>query len=165
MWEHQSPCYKCFRRAQTGAFTSWQPKEDTVKYRVLKEISLLTLAQAGPKGCKEFLCAWEDLQDYMVRNGRKTGWFINKGDGKEESNFVLLIKWAEEDPKRIAWLIEKGFIEREEPELRACPFHSGDRQVFTEYNSGFYVKCNFCEARGPLCEKQEDAISGWNRRA
>ena len=85
-----------------------------MKYRVLKEISLLTIAQAGPKGCKEFSTEWKLLIEAMGQMGWVVDWSIYSPvtDAPLIRDFI---SWAEVFPKRIAWLIEKGFIEKVEP--------------------------------------------------
>jgi len=92
-------------------YNFWQPKEEdkVKKYNMVKKINLLLIAQAGPKDCGQFKGDWEDLNDYMQRNGRKTGWWVGPGDEKDRT-FMLLIEFAERDPERIKWLTDNGFI-------------------------------------------------------
>ena len=137
-----------------------------MKYRVLKNISLLSIAQAGPKDCFEFESAFDSLTLHMrerltfelslVRNDDKT---------KESKNRYEFFNWAEKDPKRIQWLIDKGFIERVE-ELKPCPFcPKGVRVAVFEAEGGWYVRCDYCHARGPYEGRRQGAIKLWNRRA
>ena len=99
------------------AYSKWQPKEDTMKYRVLKEISLLTLAQAGPKGCGEFDGQYFSL--LSIANRQKAATFelslIANNDEPICNPRKWFLEWAEDYPTRIAWLIEQGFIERVDP--------------------------------------------------
>jgi len=159
-------CDCCWPNRAGDAPSQWQPKEDTVKYRVLKEISLLTIAQAGPKGCKEFSTEWKLLIEAMGQMGWVVDWSIYSPvtDAPLIRDFI---SWAEVFPRRIAWLIEKGFIEKVEPELKPCPFHQGDKSlvVVDEDRDGFYIRCKFCYARGPNTPMKTDAINGWNYRA
>ena len=100
----------------------FKPKEVNMKYRVLKEISLLTIAQAGPKGCIEFSVEYVKLTLKMRHHDSELGtWvIIPNHDHESHTHFKSFIKWAEEDPRRITWLIEKGFIEKVEPDQRPC---------------------------------------------
>ena len=133
-----------------------------MKYRILKEISLLTIAQAGPKGCDEFTREYKSLI-YMLAKIDFAGMRYIKDDDISSTH---LMRWLEKEPKRIEWLIDKGFIERVEPELKPCPFHKGDNLlVIDAEDGGFFVRCKFCYARGPSRVYKEYAIRDWNRRA
>ena len=139
-----------------------------MKYRILKEISLLNIAQAGPVGCREFVDEWVNLSRRMRHHDSDLGtWVcISNHDHENKYPFKTLVIWAEEYPKRIQWLIDKGFIERVEPALAACPFHnSNDLLVIDEDDDGYFVRCKFCFARGPHTPCKKEAIKGWNWRA
>ena len=84
-----------------------------MKYKVLKEISLLTLAQAGPKGCGEFRGEWHSLAIHMSKKGYTHEWTIPAGctDGAVDD----LIQWINDKPMRGKFGIEKGFIEKVDP--------------------------------------------------
>ena len=132
-----------------------------MKYRILKDISLLTIAQAGPKGCDEFTREYKSLI-YMLAKIDFAGMRYIKDDDISSTH---LMRWLEEKPKRIQWLIDKGFIERVEPALAACPFHKGvNILVVDEDDRGFYVSCGRCGARGPHTPSKRYSIADWNRR-
>ena len=138
-----------------------------MKYRILKDISLLTIAQAGPVGCREFVGEWVNLSRRMRHHDSDLGtWVcISNHDHENKYPFKTLVIWAEEYHKRIDWLIDKGFIERVEPALAACPFHkSVNALVVDEDDKGFYVRCGRCGARGPHTPSKRYSIADWNRR-
>ena len=138
-----------------------------MKYRVLKNISLLSIAQAGPKDCFEFESAFDSLTLHMrERLTFELLWFRNDDKTKESKNRYEFFNWAEENPKRIQWLIDKGFIERVE-ELKPCPF-CGSSNIVADGQTSLkdsYVSCNECDADGPMRERKQEAIDAWNRRA
>ena len=143
------------------------------EYKVLKEISLLTLAQAGPKGCREFSVEYIKLTLKMRHHDSEFGtWvIIPNHDHESRTHFKSFIKWAEEDPKRIDWLIKQGFVEKVEPELipLLCPFcgHRGMNKpvIQSETYKFYHVSCSHCHARGPVSHTKHEAIKAWNRRA
>ena len=106
-------CDCCWPNRAGDAPSKWQPKEGTMKYKVLKEISLLTLAQAGPKGCGEFRGEWHSLAIHMSKKGYTHEWTIPAGctDGAVDD----LIQWINDKPMRGKFGIEKGFIEKVDP--------------------------------------------------
>ena len=132
-----------------------------MKYRILKEISLLTIAQAGPKGCDEFTREYKSLI-YMLAKIDFAGMRYIKDDDISSTH---LMRWLEKEPKRIEWLIFEGFIERVEPELKPCPFCEHE-DVYVKYrpeDRRYYVYCNFCHfclSRGPIDGIKTDAING-----
>ena len=138
------------------------------KYRILKEISLLTIAQAGPKDCEEFRGEYASLVMEMSL-ANKIGISYSPGTKFNETRQWFL-NWAEGIPNRINWLIDKGFIERVEPELKPCPFHLAKGKNYktislVEWDYGYYARCTICFARGPRMGNKKHAIEGWNRRA
>ena len=134
-----------------------------MKYRILKEISLLTIAQAGPKDCEEFRGEYASLVMEMSL-ANKIGIFYSPGTKFNETRQWFL-NWAEGIPNRINWLIDKGFIERVEPELKPCPFHPGNNLlVVDEDDTGFFIRCKYCSARGPHTPSKRYSIADWNRR-
>ena len=146
------------------SYHKWQPKEDTVEYRVLKEISPTTLGNHSTS-CGDF---WREFYSLMgVFDG---GWFRACPSVDIHPVFDQIIKWAEEDPKRIDWLIKQGFVEKVEPELipLLCPFcgHRGMNKpvIQSETYKFYYVSCSHCHARGPVSHTKHEAIKAWNRR-
>ena len=134
----------------TNKYYKWQPKEEPMKYRVLKEISPTTLGNHSTS-CGDF---WREFYSLMgVFDG---GWFRACPSVDIHPVFDRIIKWAEEDPKRIAWLIEKGFIEKVEPELKPCPFCGCGAEEQDGW-SGLYIQCKKCFATA--------GKEAWNRRA
>ena len=134
-----------------------------MKYKILKDISLLTIAQAGPKNCDEFAGEYAGLV-HAMSFAEKIGVSYSAGTKFNETRQWFL-SWAEASPKRIKWLIDNGFVERVEDELRPCPFHFGNNLlVVDEDDDGFYIRCKFCSARGPHSSDKKWAIDAWNGR-
>lgn len=138
-------------------------KEGKMRYKVEKEISLLTIAQAGPKGCDEFAREFFALDSYL---GHHSVSGVKYYQSEPDFKRTVLYSWAEQQPKRIDWLIEKGFLSRVE-ELKPCPF-CGSKKLEVCYTVDYeerLVSCNDCDADGPMCSTREMAIEAWNRRA
>ena len=139
-----------------------------MKYKILKEISLLTIAQAGPKGCKEFQAQYISLSLKMRHHDFPVGtWIIIPNhDHETKYAFKSFIKWAEDDPRRMEWLVNKGFLRGVE-ELKPCPFCGGEATIIDFSNSGYHDFCIECKNR---CERKhfrtrEQSVELWNRRA
>ena len=47
-------------------------------------------------------------------------------------------------------------------ELKPCPFCGGEAKLSS---NGKEVVCLGCEALGPFCDTEAEAIEAWNRRA
>ena len=152
----------CWPNRAGDAPSKWQPKEGTMKYKVLKEISLLTLAQAGPKGCGEFRGEWHSLAIHMSKKGYTHEWTIPAGctDGAVDD----LIQWINDKPMRGKFGIEKGFIEKVEPDERPCIW-CGGKCIMKFSGSKYYVRCTqFCEcnASGPRRATPQEAREAWD---
>lgn len=52
-------------------------------------------------------------------------------------------------------------------EVKKCPFCKGQPTPWVMENSfgNRYVNCETCNAQGPACDSDEQAITAWNRRA
>ena len=136
-----------------------------MKYRVLKNISLLSIAQAGPKDCAEFRTEYISLVTHLINRHWNGAGVLQKGETRT-SGFCDVVDWAEKNDMRIQWLIDKGFIERVE-ELKPCPF-CGSSNIVADGQTSLkdsYVSCNECDADGPMRERKQEAIDAWNRRA
>jgi len=124
----------------SSRYSLWQPKEDTVQeYRVIKTINADTLLAKKP--CVEEYAAC--IQ-----------WF-----GYAAPPDVSFLKWVMGRAKAssdLAWLIEKGFIEKVEPELKPCPFCGCGAEEQDGW-SGLYIQCKKCFATA--------GKEAWNRRA
>ena len=134
-----------------------------MEYRILKEISLLTLAQAGPKGCCEFMDEYHDLVARMSTSGFAV---FSLKTGKESTpGLNIFIRWIKEKTKRIQWLIDKGFIEKVDPEMLPCPFCGGKVEV-VNWDGDYWTECSGhpCPSRSHYRTKA-DATDAWNRRA
>lgn len=149
---------------------TYKPKGETMNYKVLKDISLLTIAQAGPKDCEEFKTHISSMMNYLAHNSDY--WndaIVTICPGEEKANwFRKIIEWAERKPVRINWLIEKGFIEKVE-ELKPCPFCASDVRLVS-FEGEFWLECKGpgftvekCPSRSHY-KVREDAIKDWNRR-
>ena len=106
------------------------------------------------------MCQYFDIQPHRNRN---FFWVYQIGATYETKDCHLL-EWAEKDPKRIKWLIDKGFLEKVE-ELKPCPFcKNGGNVEMVDDTTGYYVFCNFCATHGPREGMKEDAAYLWNNR-
>jgi hypothetical protein len=115
------------------------PREETMRYKVIKTISLLAIAQAGPINCPDFTAHFNSLVSEIKTRGN---FVIGSGETWLSSD-IWLLEWAEKDPKRIEWLIDKGFIERVEEFKPVTITLTSQEQV-----NQLYSVCNFA----PLCE-------------
>ena len=134
-----------------------------MKYRILKDISLLTIAQAGPKNCDEFTGEY-GLLVCMLQKIDFAGMRYVKDD---DINSTHLMRWLEEKPKRIQWLIDKGFIEEIVEEIR-CIWCKGSCTISANNRGDFWVSCDkstTCAASGPVAKTHAGAVKLWNRRA
>ena len=162
------PCWSChdsdkWRSTQRVNDSKFSKKEEQMNYRVLKDISLLSIAQAGPKDCAEFRTEYISLVTHLINRHWNGAGVLQKGETRT-SGFCDVVDWAEKNDMRIQWLIDKGFIERVD-ELKPCPFcPKGRRVAIFETEGGWYVRCDYCHARGPYEGRRQDAIELWNGR-
>lgn len=88
------------------------------KYKTTKTINVTQLYENHKHECPEFFKHLGDLL-YDLKPSHMGGYF------KQDS----LIAWAEQDPVRIKWGLEKGYIEKVQSEydkwLGECPFQRG----------------------------------------
>ena len=149
MLRSEDPCSHC--GGGDSDHSHWQPKEDTVQeYRVIKTINADTLLAKKP--CVEEYAAY--IQ-----------WF-----GYAAPPDVSFLKWVMGRAKAssdLVWLIEKGFIEKVEPEFKPlpCPF-CGSQNVYVNERYANCSECGSCSGTVFNPERhREKAIELWNRRA
>jgi hypothetical protein len=132
--------------------------EGMMKYKALKEISLISIAQAGPKGCDEFNREFMNLARSKAVNFEAACY---RKIGTELVRENALVEWAESNPKRIEWLIDNGFIERVEDEVR-CIF-CGNGCVMRDNSKNYWVACcnYYCGCLGPERPTKQEAIDAF----
>jgi Lar family restriction alleviation protein len=138
----------------------WQPIGGTMKYKVLKDISLLTIAQAGPSNCQEFEKEFYKMAQYMDKVDLKLATTYFSGE-EQFTGENKLFTWLTKSIYRTEWLIDKGFIERVEDELKPCPFCGSTNLALGTFWTSHRVVCNSCNASGPHKETKRDAKDAW----
>jgi len=132
-----------------------------MKYRRLKDISLLSIAQAGPKDCPEFNEEYRLLVYYM-QDHKLAGMSYSKGD-----EMGCLLRWLEKRPKHMQWFIDNGFIKKVQEPLKLCPF-CGGRCSLSTWNGVYYcVECNVCGVNNRVVighGTKQEAAEAWNKR-
>ena len=138
-------CNKCFDNV-SQIHENWEPKGETMKYKIIGAISAKTLLDKDP--CDS------GYRDYVFKFGTKE---------LVSSDFIDFISWAEEHG-HIDWLFYNGFIEVVE-EKTTCIWCGGECRIGQNTHTGKrWVLCMTpeCEASGPVCKSAKEAIDGWN---
>ena len=119
-------------------------------YRQLKDITVKALILAGA----------EDRDYWHFLYGHTTGKYgITVNIPLNEA-----IDYASSCPEKLQWLVDQGFVEVVEEELKPCPFCGGEAGWWWAPDKQGWIMCPDCGISNKLYNNKQEATSHWNKR-
>jgi len=125
-------------------------------YRQLKDITVKALILAGAEDIGFFTS--RDYWHFLY--GHTTGMYgITVNIPLNEA-----IDYASSCPEKLQWLVDQGFVEEVEEELKPCPFCGGEPGWWWAPDKQGWIRCPDCGISNKLYNNKQEATSHWNKR-